>query len=71
MTQREAKILALKALWGWASYLHEGHPDKLSDHFSGDEWMGRVTEEEAFKIQAEAAKESEKIMKRLRKLKAN
>jgi len=62
MTKDEAKKRALTAIWGWASYLHEGHEKgELSDHWASEVHMGFVTEEEAFMIQAECFHEAEII----------
>ena len=65
MTDREAKEKALTAIWGWASYLYEGHEKgELSDHWATEVFMGFITEEEAFKVQAQCFHEAEIIWRK-------
>lgn len=70
MTHKEIKLKVLKRLWCWATTECEGYETgELSDVLEQDVLDGRYTEKEAKKIQKEMFKESERMWKRLKKLK--
>lgn len=69
MTKKQAKIEALRTLWGWATKHCEGIEDGvLSDELSEDVHAERFSESEAKIIQEQYFIESERIHKRLVKL---
>lgn len=70
MDKKTAKLTALRFIWGMASYYCEGYEKgELGDNLQGDVDDEVITREEAFKIQKEAYIESNRIFKRILKLK--
>lgn len=70
MTPTQAKIKALKTMWGWATNHSEIIKENggLSDVLYQDVRMGRYTQTEAKKIQKEFHEEGKNIVKRLAEL---
>ncbi|PCJ55925.1 MAG: hypothetical protein COA79_20160 [Planctomycetota bacterium] len=69
MTKKEAKIIALRMIWGQATALCDTSSDMLSDTFDLDVSAEVYSEEEALLIQSEIEREAELIFKKLQRTK--
>ena len=69
MTKKEAKIIALTKIWGWATYICEGVENgELSEDFSEEVDNGEISEKDALQIQQCAKDESDLLIKKIERI---